>query len=199
LIIRNNAGHREPSIELITQRSQVQILPPQPIESLVTATGTGFSQFANKLRKPKGCLEHNFSRLFLPTFLFPKPERHADNSFCRMRSTGGNLWARRTSSLRRQRELSMPGRVARWSAAQRRWFPQQSAPLIRRMPASKLNVASSIPVSRSIFSISCTVIAVCNLRENGVNRSNRLQMHVNTGLNVSRVPWHSSYQNAPFS
>ena len=34
LILRNSAIHPEPSIELIAQRSKVQILPPQPIEPI---------------------------------------------------------------------------------------------------------------------------------------------------------------------
>jgi hypothetical protein len=51
---------------------------------------------------------------------------------------------------------------------------QKTAPLTlnsfiyNRYPFPKLDVAGSNPVSRSIFSITCEVIADCNLQENGV-------------------------------
>jgi hypothetical protein len=67
LIPRNSVIHPQPSIELLTQRSKVQILPPQPFRlNELRISDQPISQFANKLRKPKDDFHH-----FFPEFCPP--------------------------------------------------------------------------------------------------------------------------------
>jgi hypothetical protein len=54
LILRTNATHPKSTIELITQRSKIQILPPQPFSfNQLSVSRQSHCQFANRRENPK--------------------------------------------------------------------------------------------------------------------------------------------------